>query len=126
MGVEILYNDIPIGRENAVTKQQLAIKWGINERRVRETIARLRLIDFQDNFVIVSFSDSKGYFKTNNIYEIKHFIAETENRAREIRKPLKRAYEVLKNIILFDDYYDEMVVEMEYCRKDKKKENYED
>ena len=35
-------NDIPIGRENAIPWQELAIKWNTDQRGVRLIIAELR------------------------------------------------------------------------------------
>lgn len=37
------YNDIPIGRENAVTRKALQAKWDMSERAVRKMIQELRI-----------------------------------------------------------------------------------
>ena len=35
---------IPVGRENAITRAELAALWGMSDRDVRETIATMRII----------------------------------------------------------------------------------
>lgn len=61
-----LYNDIPIGRERAVTKSELMRKWDKSERGVRLIIQELRQMDNGDDYVIVSFSGGKGYYRTDD------------------------------------------------------------
>ena len=60
--------DIPIGAENAITRAELARKWGVNDRTARERIAALRADDNGDGYVIVSHSRGgvHGYYRTND------------------------------------------------------------
>ena len=88
--------DIPIGAENAITRQQLAALWHTDDRTVRERIAKLRGEDNGDDYVIVSHSDGRGYYRTNNANEIRHYFNETMNRARNTFKPLKKVRRVLR------------------------------
>ena len=40
--VEMIMDKIPVGHENAVTRQQLCISTGMNDRRIRKAIAETR------------------------------------------------------------------------------------
>lgn len=91
------YEDIPIGRENAVSRAVLANKWRMDDRAVRRRIANLRAFDNGDEYIIVSHSNGgvRGYFRTKNAEEIKHFYNETKKRAINTFKPLKKMRRVL-------------------------------
>lgn len=76
------YNDIPKGRENAVTKQDLSARWGTSERQTRKIISEMARIDFGDGQVIISSSHSKGFWKTADPSEIAAAYKEITNRGR--------------------------------------------
>ena len=93
---EEMYNDIPIGRKNAITKEALMKKWDTkNERTVRLIISELRNMDNGDNYIIVSFSNGKGYYRTDDYREIERYRKETINRARHTFIPLRKINRVL-------------------------------
>lgn len=73
-------NDIPIGRENAISRSDLCRKTGLSDRKLRREIARLRAEDDGTNIVIVSVSNGCGYYRTDNPDEIQHFVAEMTSR----------------------------------------------
>ena len=98
------YEDIPVGRENAISRKALAEKWGVSDRMARQIIARLRAEDNGDGYVIVAFSSGKGYFRTDDISEIRHFNREMRKRARNTFAPLRKARRILRNVE--DDEYD--------------------
>lgn len=89
------YNDLPIGRNNAATKETLMCKWNTSERGVRKIISELRAFDFGDDYIIVSLSTVKGYFRTNDIEEIKAFKKEVTNRGRHTFIPLRKVNRIL-------------------------------
>ena len=89
------YDDIPVGRENAVTKYRLAANWHVSERTARRIIQELRAADFGDEYVIVSSSHGRGYYKTDNLEEIEQFKREVTNRARNTFLPLKKVNRIL-------------------------------
>lgn len=91
-----LWQDIPIGKENAITRAALARKWGVSDRKARSMISKLRAQDNGDGHVIVAFSSGKGYYRTNDPQDIEHFIKEMTNRARNTFAPLKKARRVLR------------------------------
>lgn len=92
-----LYNDIPIGREKAVTKNDLMRKWDKPERAVRRIIQELRMVDNGDDYVIVSFSGGKGYYRTNDLEEIEAFKRETIRRAQHTFAPLRKINRILEH-----------------------------
>lgn len=95
---DFYYDSIPVGRENAISREELARRWRMSEDAVRHKIAELRADDNGDKYIIFSSSDpsSRGYFKTAEMPEIRAFIAETINRANNTKKPLKKANRIIK------------------------------
>lgn len=91
-------DDIPIGAEHAITREALARKWGTDDRTAREIVAKLRAEDNGDSYIIVSHSNGRGYYRTDNPEIIRHYINETTNRARNTFKPLKKARRLLKEV----------------------------
>lgn len=97
--LEEMYESIPIGKRNAVTKERLAEMWGCSsERAARRIIANLRALDNGDNYVILSSSHNKGFYRTDNVDEILAFKKETTNRARHTFRPLRKANRILKDM----------------------------
>ena len=89
------YGDIPVGKENAVSKYKLAADWHVSERQARRIIQELRAADFGDEYVIVSSSHGRGYYKTDSLEEIEQFKREVTNRARNTFLPLKKVNRIL-------------------------------
>lgn len=89
--------DIPIGRENAISRANLAKLWNCSDRTARERIATLRC-SADERYFIVSYSNGgvSGYYRTNDPIEIQHFLNEMEKRARNTFRPLRRARRLLK------------------------------
>ena len=89
--------DIPIGAENAITRAELARKWGVSDRTARERIAELRADDNGDGYVIVSHSRGgvHGYYRTNDTETIRRYANEVNSRARNTFLPLRKARRVL-------------------------------
>lgn len=87
---------LPIGAWNAISRQELSNLWGLSDRSARLVIAELRKMDFGDNYIIVSYSDGKGYYRTADIAEIEAFAAEMRSRALNIFAPLKKANRIIK------------------------------
>ena len=66
-----------------------------NERAVRKTIAELRKLDNGDNFIIVSTSGCKGFYKTDDPEDILRYKKETLNRAKHTFAPLGKVNRIL-------------------------------
>ena len=96
--LDSLWNDIPEGRENAISRGKLKAIWEVDDRTVRRNIARLRAWDNGDDYIIVSHSrgGATGYYKTKNAHEIRRFERETAKRIRETAKVLPKVRRILK------------------------------
>lgn len=91
--------DIPIGRENSISRAQLACIWNTNDRGVRHIIANLRAQLDNDNYAILSTSRKpSGYWRSNDPEEIRAFIRETEARGRNTFLALRGAKRVLRRL----------------------------
>lgn len=92
-------NDIPEGRENAISRQALARRWNCSEREARRMIAELRAEAGGDNHAILSTSHQpSGYWRSSDPDEIRAFIAETEARARNTFVSIAGAKYVLRQL----------------------------
>lgn len=90
---------IPVGRENAISRDQLARLTGLSDREVRRQIAELRAEDTDDDLVIASSSRrGRGYFLTDQPDEIKAFIAEMLKRIRMVYRAVRIAKKKLHRI----------------------------
>lgn len=90
-------SDIPIGRQNAISKAALCQLWGCSEREARNRVAQLRAEPAHDGYVILSTSNGPtGYWRSDDPQEIAAFIRETEHRAKNTFLSLKAARQVLE------------------------------
>jgi len=89
------YESIPVGKENAISRSQLSIIWGVRERRVREIIKELREKDNGDDFVIISTAHSAGYYRSSDRDEIAKFKSETTRRGKNTFRPLRKVNRIL-------------------------------
>lgn len=87
--------DIPVGRNNAVTRMALSGRWNMPDRKVRRQIARFREDD-SDGMIVVSSSRGRGYYRTNDPEEIRAFIGDTSARIRSLSRLLICARRALK------------------------------
>ena len=98
---EIIYDLIP--EDRFISKKELVDLTGINERMVRRYIS-----DIRKEHSIISLSSGKGYMKSKSTdsmtaheikieYDmIKHQIAESNSRIRELKKNMKSSIARLK------------------------------
>lgn len=86
--------DIPIGRDKAISRKNLAALWGVSDREARRIVSELRTIDDGTDYVIVSNSRFSGYFRTNDPEEIRRFRFEMLRRISSTRKAIKVAERV--------------------------------
>lgn len=93
--MENYYNDIPAGKDNAISRAELMRRWEMSERMVRKTIQELRAADFGDDYVIISSSSGKGYYKSDSVEEIEAFKKEVTNRGRHTFLPLRKVNRIL-------------------------------
>lgn len=94
--LEEMYNDIPVGKRNAINRQALTALWGISDRAARHKISEMRRLDNGDNYVIISTSNGQGYYKTDNIKDILQFKEETTARGRHTFSVLGKINRILR------------------------------
>ena len=96
--MEQYWNDIPVGRENAITYPELCEKWHCSARKVRYILHELSYFDNGDKYILIRSSHGKGFFKTDNVAEIEKYKKECTNRARHTFAPLRKIRRVLKEL----------------------------
>lgn len=94
--LEEMYNDIPIGKRNAISRQALTQLWGISDRAARQKISEMRRQDNGDNYAIISTSNGRGYYKTDNIKDILAFKKETTARGKQTFNALRKINRILQ------------------------------
>lgn len=90
-------NDIPVGRENAISRARLAEKWDMKDREMRKTIAQMRAVSTNLDYAILSSAQVDGYWRSNDPQELDDFIKETSARARSVFVSLRMARRVQTN-----------------------------
>lgn len=102
-----LWDDIPIGRDNAITYLELCFKWDCNKRKVRSILHKLSGYDSGDKFILIRSSKGKGFYKTDDVKEIEQYKKECMNRARHTFIPLRKINRVLdindNQVDMFED-----------------------
>ena len=91
----IFWNDIPVGKENAVTYNELCALWGCDARRARAILHELSRYDNGDNYILIRSSRCNGFYKTDDETEIRAFKRECLNKGRSIFAPVKKINRVL-------------------------------
>lgn len=97
-------DDIPIGRENAISRNALANLWNVSDREARRIVADMRTIEDGTDYVIVSVSRGAGYYRTQNICEIHHFTNEMRKRIRSTYRAIKVAQRIAHRLEQQADY----------------------
>ena len=86
-------NDIPFDRY--ATREELGIKWNMNDRKVRDIINMIR--KSSPKFVIISSSSQKGYKRPSTYEEIEKCLKESEARMHDEMAKQKQLRKLLKN-----------------------------
>lgn len=89
-----LIDNLRFGKENAITRENLAKKMGMGDRDVRELIERAR----RDGYIIVNDCKGAGYYRTNNPDDIEKAYWQERRRALSILYRLKTMRRVLKRL----------------------------
>ena len=100
MTLEKYWNDIPIGKDKAVSYDVLCALWNTNSRTVRRILNKLSSYDNGDKYILIRSSHGKGFYKTDDISEIMRFKKECTNRAVNTFAPLKKINRVLDNVYI--------------------------
>jgi len=82
---------IPFGKENAITRARLCALTGLTDRKVREKISQLRR-----HYVIINDQSGRGYYRTNDVEEIRRYVRQEEARLKSIGWSLRAARKKLR------------------------------
>lgn len=93
--LNIFWDDIPVGKENAVTYENLCKLWQCDRRAARAMLHKLSAYDSGDNYILIRSSGCKGFYKTDDEAEIKAYKRECLNKGRSIFAPVKKINRVL-------------------------------
>lgn len=89
------WEDIPVGKENALAYSKLCELWQCTERAARDILHKLSRYDNGDNYILIRSSKCKGFYKTDVDEEIKAYKRECLNKGRSIFAPVKKINRVL-------------------------------
>lgn len=93
--LEMYWNAIPIGRENALTYTDIFLRWGVTPRKARAILHDLSLYDSGDDFILIRSSKCKGFYRTDDKEEMKAYKRECLAKGRSIFAPVKKINRVL-------------------------------
>ena len=73
---------IPIGRENAITRDRLSRQTGLTDREARELIEKAR----RDGTIIINKQDGRGYYQPgpDDVADMLHQYRSNNSRAKSI------------------------------------------
>ena len=93
--LEMHWNAIPIGKENALTYTDMFMLWGITPRKARAILHDLSLYDSGDDYILIRSSKNKGFYRTDDKDEIQAYKRECLAKGRSIFAPVKKINRVL-------------------------------
>ena len=73
---------IPAGRENAVSRRELARLTGLTDRSIREHIKGANRALIGEGKAILSSSRARGYWISSEVQEMEEYLKESSRRAR--------------------------------------------
>lgn len=94
--IELYYNDIPYGRENACTYDDLCALWNCTPRKARAILHEISLHDAGDDYIVIRSAKGKGFYKTDDLDEIAAYRKECLSKGRSIFAPVKKCNRILK------------------------------
>lgn len=89
------WEDIPVGKENAITYGKLCELWQCTERAARGILHELSSYDNGDDYILIRSSACKGFYKTDNPDEMQAYKRECLNKGRSIFAPVRKINRVL-------------------------------
>ena len=88
--LELFWSEIPVGKANALTRQELCAMWDMSDRRARRVLQELSHYDNGDDFILIRSGMSKGFYKTTDAAEIAAYRKECLNKGRAHFAPLRK------------------------------------
>ena len=96
--LELYWNELPIGKENAVGYNELILLWDRCERDVRSILHALSAYDNGDDFILIrSAKKGGGFYKTINADDINDYRNECLAKGRSLFAPVKKINRVLRS-----------------------------
>ena len=95
-----MYDDIvkyiPYGRENAISRDDLAIKVGCSDRIMRDLISKAR-----KKTVIINIQNGSGYYRPteDDMEDVLKYKHQEENRATEVLGNLQTVCEFIREFV---------------------------
>lgn len=93
---EMYWSELPIGRENAATYEELCARWNKREREVRSLLHDLSAFDNGDDYILIRSGKGKGFYKTDDPEEIAAYRNECLNKGRSVFAPVRKINRVLR------------------------------
>lgn len=93
--LELFWSDIPTDKKDAITYDELTVLWNCRERQVRNILQELSSFDNGDNYILVRSGRNEGFYKTDDLHEIKEFKQECLNKGRSLFAPIKKINRVI-------------------------------
>lgn len=93
--LELYWNDIPIGKENATDYPALVSLWGKSERQVRQILHELSLFDNGDDYILVRSASGKGFYRTDDAATMMAYRKECLSKGKSVFAPVKKINRVL-------------------------------
>ena len=98
--LELYWDEIPIGKENAITYSELTLMWGVKEREARLILHHLSSFDNGDDYILIrSSKNGGGFYKTMDSEIIKAYREECLAKGRSNFAPVKKINRVIRNNI---------------------------
>lgn len=96
--MEFYWNDIPVGKENAVTYETLCARWGVDRRAVRKILHDLSLYENGDDYILIrSSKNGGGFYKTDDRDEMRAYRKECLNKGKSNFAPVKKINRILNS-----------------------------
>lgn len=89
------WEDIPVGKENAYTYDDLCYIWSCEPRKARAILHELSTYDNGDDYILIRSGGCKGFYRTDDEAEIKAYKRECISKGRSNFAPVKKINRVL-------------------------------
>lgn len=93
--VQRYWDDIPVGKGNAITYDELRVMWNCSGRKARAILHELSAYDNGDNYILIRSGGCKGFYKTDDATEIQAYKRECLNKGRSVFAPVKKINRIL-------------------------------
>lgn len=91
----LFWEEIPTGKKNALTYDDLREMWNKDKRSVRNILHELSCLDTGDNYILIRSGKTRGFYKTDDLDEIAAYRKECLNKGRSVFAPVKKCNRVL-------------------------------